>query len=444
MTASRTSFPYSNVVKNLPFIAFIRKKNAQGKYSYEFPTPEDREYLDFFSLDDVLTDSDGCLDIVCWEDKDKLAKAIAESEREMAVSDENFSVVLPSGEKLWLIGAAIPKKQKNGDIVWKGFWQDVTSEKKKDYFDSLVLESVREGVVAFDRQGHVLSYSPSLIKILSCSSEDIENKTIFSLLPDEASATLQQYMLLSALKEESVMELSLQKENGEEIVLEIEMRQKGDFFVYLFRDVTEAHKREEELLYLAYHDVKTGVENYTYLENAFAKAYEQSKVTQTQIAVLSVALDSLGQLNAVDQNINAQVISAMADRIRTCLMPDHCLAQVGNYRFAVLITGLEFTLGIERKVEAILRSFDQPIVIDDLEFDLSVSVGICFCPQDGNVLEDLIFRSDLALEKIRSDERSTMRIYSNDLSMNAAININMRRNLKKAINLVHTKLANIQ
>lgn len=433
MTTSRTSFPYGNIIKNLPFIAFVRKKSAQGRYSYDFPFSKDREYLSFFSEEDILTDSDGCLDIVCWEDKDKLAKAISVSEQEMTVSSESFSVVLPSGKKLWLTGAAIPKKQKNGDIVWKGFWQDVTSEKKKDYFNSLVLESVREGIVAFDHQGHIFSFSPSLMKMLSCSSEDIENKTIFSLLPDEAAATLQQYMLLSALKEESVMQLPLQKEDGETSVLEIEMRQKGDFFVYLFRDVTEICKREEDLLFLACHDAKTGVENYTYLKDAFAKAYERSKVSQTQIAVLSVALDSLGQLNAVDQRVNARVVAEIANRIRSCLHPEDSLAQIENYRFAVLITGLEFSLSVEKKIEDIFKSFEQPIIVDDLEFDLSVSVGVCFCPQDGNVLEDLIFRSDLALEKIKSGERSAMRIYNNDLSMKAAINMNMRRNLKRAI-----------
>lgn len=432
-TENKQSFPYASVAKSLPFIAFIRTKNAQGRYSYEFPSKQDRDDLDFSPFDDILTDDDGCLDIVAWEDKERLARAIAASERDMAPSEENFCVVLASGEKRWLAGSALPKKQKNGDIVWKGFWLDVTREKKKDYFNSLVLESVREGVVAFDRQGHILSISPSLMNILSCTSEDIAQKTVFSLLSEDVSETIQQYMLLSALKEKTAIQVELPKEEGESLFLEIDMMQKENFFVCLFRNVTDFRKREAELLHLAYHDINTGVENYTYLKDAFDNALNQSKVTQTQIAVLSITLDSLGQLNAVsDQNINARVIAAMAERIKTCLSQKDYLAQVGNYRFAVLVTGLEFTLGVERKVEAILRSFDKSIFVNELEFDLSVSIGVCFCPQDGEDLEDLIFRADLALEKGRVGERSSMRIYNNDLSMNAAININMRRNLKKA------------
>jgi len=203
----------------------------------------------------------------------------------------------------------------------------------------------------------------------------------------------------------------------------------------LFHDVTEYHQREEKLLYLAYHDANTGVENYTYLKDVFSKALKQSKVSQTQIAVLSVALDSLGQLNALssDQGIRARVIAAMAERIRSCLSSNDYLAQVNTYRFAVLITELEFALGIEKKIEAILHSFDRSIFIDGIEFDLSVSVGVCFCPQDGEKLDDLIYRSDLALERGNVYQHSALHIYSSDLLLKETINLNMRRNLKKAL-----------
>ena len=428
------AFPYTSVIKSLPFIAFVRTKTAEGRYSYEFPATKDREFFGFSSLDDVLTDMDGCLDIVYWKDKDELAQAISTSEREMKASSENFCVVLASGEKRWLSGSAIPQKKKNGEIVWRGLWQDVSVEKQKDAFSSLILDNMREGVAAFDRQGHIFSFSPSLMKMLSCSPEDIAEKSFFSFLPEKVAEDLKQHMLLSSLKDRIVLQEEFPAEDGKIVFMEIEMMQRDAFFVCLFRDVTDARRREDRLIYLAHHDVNTGVENYTFLKDAFAEASDQAKVTQTQIAVLSVALDSLGQLNAVaDQKLNARVIAAMADRIRSCLSPEDYLAQVGNYRFAVLITGLEFTMGVEQKIESILHSFERSIFVDGLEFDLSVSIGVCFYPQDGDVLEDLIFRADLALEKIGAEERGAMQIYNNDLSMKTAIDINMRRNLKKAI-----------
>ena len=434
MSYPNTSFPYASVIKSLPFIAFIRTKTAEGKYSYEFPSAQDRELLNFSSPDDVLTDTDGCLDIVHWDDKDKLAHAIEESEREMKASDESFCVILPSGEKRWFAGSALPPNKKNGDIVWKGFWMDVSVEGRKSSFNSLLLEYMREGVVAFDREGRILSFSPALIKILGCTANDVFEKTIFSLLPEDASGILRQNLLLSALKEKTVVQVKIPETDGSIAFVEIEIIQKDSLFICLFRDVTEYCQREDKLIYLAHHDINTGVENYTYLKDVFAQAFEQAKVTQTQIAVLSISPDSLGQLNAVaDRKVKAHTVAAIANRIRQCLSENDYLAQTGDFHFSVLITDLKFTLDIEKKTEAILNSFEKSIFVDGLEFDFSVSIGVSFCPQDSEVLDDLIFRSDLALERGNQEERSSMHIYSTDLSMKAAVNLNMRRNLKKAI-----------
>lgn len=226
-------------------------------------------------------------------------------------------------------------------------------------------------------------------------------------MPQDASETLQQYMLLSALKEKISINVSLQKEHHDPVFLEIDMMQKDSFFVCLFRDVTAYYEKEEELRYLAYHDINSGVENYAYLQDIFEKVLDQAKVSQTQIAVLSIAPDSLGQLNAIsDQETNARIVAGIADRLRSCLSDDDYLAQTSGYHFTVLITGLEFTLEIEKKIEAILRGFERPIYIGDLEFDLTVSIGVCFCPQDGENLQDLISRADLALRQIHTDEKA--------------------------------------
>ena len=434
MPEKKSAFSYSGVMKNLPFVAFVRKKTAKGSFSYDFPTPRDRDALDLSPFDAFPSDADGCPDIVQWSDKDKLARAIAKSARDMTVCTESFGVVLPSGDMRWLAGASYPKKLKDGSMEWRGFWLDVTDEKKRDYYNTIVLESVNEGVAAFDRQGRILSFSPALTRILGCKEGEVADRTIFSLLPDDVSENLQQHMLLSALKDRISLNAVIKTAEKPPVYLEIDMLQRDAVFICLFRDITAFKHKEDELRWLAYHDINTGVENYAYLKDAFERAQEKSRVEQTQIAVLSITPDSLGQLNAVtDQEISARVISAIADRIRSCLSENDCLAQTSSHHFTVLVTGLDFALSVEKKIESILHSFEQSIFVNELEFDLTVSIGVCFCPQDGETLAELISHADLALENVRANEKSAMRIYNSDLSLKAAISLNMRQNLKKAI-----------
>ena len=123
----------------------------------------------------------------------------------------------------------------------------------------------------------------------------------------------------------------------------------------------------------------------------------------------------------------------MADRIRSCLSNSDVLALTCAHHFTVLLTGVEFSIEIEKKVESLLKAFKEPVEVDDVEFDFSVSIGVCFYPQNGKKLEELINFADLALEKARSEAQSSMRLYSSDFSTAAAVNRNMRKNLKVAI-----------
>ena len=251
MPEKKSAFSYAGVMKNLPFVAFVRKKSAKGIFSYEFPTPQDRELLDLSPFDDFPSDGDGCPDIVQWSDKDKLARAIARSAADMTVCTESFGVVLPSGDMRWLAGASYPKKNKDGSIEWRGFWLDITGEKKRDHYNTLVLESVNEGVAAFDRQGRVLSFSPALTRILGCDEKDVSDKTIFSLLPDDVSENLQQHMLLSALKDKISLNAVIKTADRPPVYLEIDMLQRDAVFICLFRDITAFKHKEDELRWLA-------------------------------------------------------------------------------------------------------------------------------------------------------------------------------------------------
>ena len=139
-------------------------------------------------------------------------------------------------------------------------------------------------------------------------------------------------------------------------------------------------------------------------------------------------------INAVSAHlVNTRLAAVVAERIRNCLNVSDVVALTYTHHFTVLLTGIEFSIEIEKKVESILKAFKTPVSVDDVEFDFSVSIGVCFYPQNGDKLEQLIEFADLALNKARSESQSSMRLYSSDFSMAAAVNRNMRKNLKSAI-----------
>lgn len=438
MTEKKTaSFPYASTVKNLPIIAFRRIKSPKGDFSYKFFARNASQVLGLSDFEEHFITTDGCLDNIHWSDKDRLAHVIKLSEQELSPAYESFRIITPNGNFKWIIGYSTPKKQKNGSIQWDGLWMDVTGDKGCYHFQSLVLRHIQEGIVAFDAQGTIMIATPALAELLNCPIDELHGKSVFSLFQDTAAAeALKHYISMSCQEdnEKHIFTTTLHSENYQQTVLEIALSKTETFYIAVFRDITKQQSKEMHLRYLAYHDIETGVANYAYLKEVFPRALEQAITTKTQIAILSISPDSIGQIKAVSGHaMSSRIVTGMADKIRCCLGIEDVLICTSGHHFTVLLTGIEFTLEIQSKVDAILSNFDTPIIIDDLEFDLSVSVGVCFCPQDGRKIEDLITYADLALEKARITDKGTMRIYNNDYSMTAVIKSSMRKRLKEAI-----------
>ena len=434
---SPKSFSYASLVKDLPAVAFQRLKTPDGKISYPFVSAKGRELLEFSANEKVLTDTDGCLDIVHWGDKDAFAEEIARSERDGNLSREKFRAVLASGETKWFYGYAKPVFKKDGSVLWNGFWVDVSADKRKDQLQALVLQNIQEGILAFDRQGSVLICTPAVASLLNRSEEQLENGNIFTLFPDSDTAeTLKQFLLnpYGGGTSKVVFTTTMSKEDCRDVILEISLSKADDFYIAQFRDITDRRQKEMQLQYLAFHDAETGVGNYAYLKEAFPRILEQAKSSKTQVAVLSIAPDSVGQINAVAGHvIGTHLLSEMAKRIQNCLTNQDILLRTSGHHFVVLLCGLEFNLEAEEKIEKILHSFTETLEVDGLDFDVSVCVGVCFCPQDGEDIDDLIAHADLALEKARSEAKSSMRIYTGELSMPAVANMSMHKKLKQAL-----------
>lgn len=432
MPVQKNAFSYKDAVLQSKVIPFVRTRSATGTFSYALPNACDRDMFGF--SDNPPADADGCLDVIHWGDREKFIDTLQESAKNLTPCEEEFRVVLPSGETKWLCGISTPKKRANGNIVWTGFWIDASDERRKDRFTANVLNSLPEALVVFDRNGVILKSSPKFCTLVHCDDGDLNGKSVFSVLSENVADMLQQYLLLSTLKNQTVFTETLKYPDCPPVSVEIEIAQKDNFFVCVFRDISAFEKKEAHLKYLAYHDTESGVENYAYLKEVFPKIIDQAKVTQTQVAVLSIAPDSLGQINAVSAHlVNTRLAAVVAERIRNCLNVSDVVALTYTHHFTVLLTGIEFSIEIEKKVESILKAFKTPISVDDVEFDFSVSIGVCFYPQNGDKLEQLIEFADLALNKARSESQSSMRLYSSDFSMATAVNRNMRKNLKSAI-----------
>jgi diguanylate cyclase (GGDEF)-like protein/PAS domain S-box-containing protein len=137
------------------------------------------------------------------------------------------------------------------------------------------------------------------------------------------------------------------------------------------RDITEAHRLQEELRHQATHDALTGLPNRTLLQQRIAEAEPD-----TRLAMLLIDLDGFKQINdGHGHHAGDQVLVAVAGRITTLLSGNGTVARLGGDEFAVLLPGADVT-SATILAEVIAAAVAQPIGIVGEIVSVGASVGV--------------------------------------------------------------------
>lgn len=171
-----------------------------------------------------------------------------------------------------------------------------------------------------------------------------------------------------------------------------------DYVAALFSDITTRKQNEERTEYYAYHDPLTGLPNRRLFEDRLAVALNQAQRNEEWVAVLFLDLDNFKPINdtygheAGDQLLR-QVARRMLNSIRSC----DTVARLGGDEFVIILPGTNTRQEIETIATRILVASRDPIVIDQDEIVITMSIGISIYPKDGTDITSLMRNADVAM-----------------------------------------------
>jgi diguanylate cyclase (GGDEF)-like protein len=108
-----------------------------------------------------------------------------------------------------------------------------------------------------------------------------------------------------------------------------------------------------------------------------------------------------------------KVLSAIAAR----LVEDHAIfvARIGGDEFVAVIDHFESTEALDGYVNAIRTSFNRPMTVDERQLHFSTSIGVTIFPKDGDRLDDLIRKADLAMYRSKELGRNRYTYFDDSL-----------------------------
>lgn len=205
-------------------------------------------------------------------------------------------------------------------------------------------------------------------------------------------------------------------------------------YVAVFRDISHWKKAEEQLTFFAYKDPLTGLVNRRSFVQRVKKhiASIDDKRAQT-FSLLFIDMDDFKSLNDLyGHDFGDKVLVHIANCLKRVFPAADDICRYGGDEFCVLLP--ETTSGAARVWgQQVVDSVAEAFVLDDIEVNTTVSIGISTYPESGETHTELLKNADYAMYNMKGQGRNGICQYDSALQSDYIEKLKMRDRLKKAI-----------
>ncbi len=176
-------------------------------------------------------------------------------------------------------------------------------------------------------------------------------------------------------------------------------------YVLMLRDVTERIKAEEIIRHMAYHDPLTDLPNRTLLHDRLDLEIKRAKRNNSPLGVVVLDLDRFKEVNdSMGHLAGDHLLRLLSVRLRQGLRASDTVARMGGDEFTILLPDLRGREDAEAMADKIHGMIQEPFLLEGQRVELSASLGLAVCPEDGDDAQDLIKMADDGMYRHKRDD----------------------------------------
>ncbi|AJE04825.1 diguanylate cyclase [Geobacter pickeringii] len=302
------------------------------------------------------------------------------------------------------------------------------------------LDSANDLIMSITAEGRFLYVNDAWQHALGYDLSEIDTLSFFDVVhPDnreQCAAELRRAMTGENLRP---LETVLVASGGRLIIVEGNLtcgNENGEQPVIwgICRDITERKQAEEQLYRLAHHDTLTGLPNRILFLDRLQQAKALANRYRHQVAVLFLDLDRFKIINdTLGHPVGDKLLQKVAQRIAGCVREVDTVARIGGDEFTIVLVNIDNVEDVKRISQKILQSLSVPFTVDTYELFITTSIGITLFPADGDNLDTLVKKADIAMYHAKGEGRNNFQFYTPQMDENADKRLLLETSLRKAL-----------
>ena len=204
--------------------------------------------------------------------------------------------------------------------------------------------------------------------------------------------------------------------------------------IWLFEDVTQRKKSEEELRRLANFDLLTNLPNRALFQDRLTQAMERASRQNGRIALIYIDLDRFKKINdSFGHSLGDELLKIVAGRLCECVRGSDTVSRLGGDEFTIILPEIQNISDAGKVSEKVIEIMNNPFGLENQEVTISPSIGISLFPNDASDMETLLKNADAAMYYAKTKGRNNYQYYTQEMNAEARYRLNLENRLRRAM-----------
>jgi diguanylate cyclase (GGDEF)-like protein len=196
----------------------------------------------------------------------------------------------------------------------------------------------------------------------------------------------------------------------------------------------ERKRSDDELTFLATHDVLTGLPNRKLILDRTEQLLARARRDETPVAAVFIDLDNFKLINdTLGHRAGDELLCAVTARLQSAVRETDTLGRLGGDEFVVIADELSLLAGPELIAERLLEALSQPFVLSEGSARLKMTASLGVAAGVRSSAEELLRDADIAMYRAKCNGKDRFVAFESEMQGAVQSRLELEMDLREAL-----------